>query len=381
MWGAICAFRFDKLLSTDYGSVKWPSRLRVSLKCDQGGTIGLKVIVIFLLIAAGAMAYYRFVCVPRRHVRVEVAYVIPRSLAVVDTPAEVRSVIETVKNGDRVEVLGRTTNWVHVRLASGRIGWLEGKDLLDAETFQRGESLHEELKNLPPQAAGHTASAANLHLEPSRDAPQLTQLLENQRVEVFKRRSVERSAQPGQTSSRAGVREAWYLVRAGSRAGWMLGRLVDLDVPQGIAMYAQGVNLVAWLVLNTVSDSGRSVPQYLVADRIGTQEFDFNHIRVFTWWRKHQQYVTAYVVSNLNGYFPIRVTHGQNVPYFRLRVVGSDGHKFQEVYGLFDTIVRPLGIVEGWESDAMPTRPAPKSRASQRTLGAKRPARRVSRKD
>ncbi len=152
----------------------------------------------------------------------------------------------------------------------------------------------------------------------------------------------------------------------------MLGRFVDLDIPPGIAMYAQGVNLVAWLVLDTVNDSGRQVPQYLAADRIATRDFDFNHIRVFTWWVKRHKYVTAYVEGSVNGYFPIRVTSIGGVPYFRLRLVDDDGKQFQKVYGLFDTIVKVIGTVPGWDSDAMPEKPEHKHGRRDRWARRKR---------
>ncbi len=336
----------------------------------------MKVLVVLLLIAAGGASYYYFVYAPRHRVRGDIAYVLPRSLAVVDTPAEVRRIIDTLKSGERVEVLEYTTNWARVRLANGRIGWVEGKSLLDAETHERGEQLLKGLDKSPGQAVGHTVSVANLHLEPSRDATQLAQLPQNQRVEVFERGLVERTPQAGSQARAVAVRDAWYLVRADSQAGWILGRLVELDVPEGISAYAQGVNLVAWQVLKTVNDAGKEVPEYLVADRIGTQAFDFNHIRVFTWWIKHHQYVTAYVEGNLNGYFPIQVTHmldtayfKERSPYFRLHLVDSDGHKFQKVYGLFDTIVRPLGTLDGWESTAMRTQPEAKSKRGRSKFG------------
>ncbi|HLI29630.1 MAG TPA: hypothetical protein VKV79_00860, partial [Terriglobia bacterium] len=111
---------------------------------------------------------------------------------------------------------------------------------------------------------------------------------------------------------------------------------------------------------------------YLAADRIGTRDFDFNHIRVFTWWVKRHKYVTAYVESGLQGYFPITVTHLGSVPYFRLRLVDDTGRKFQKVYGLFDTIVRPIGTVGGWTSNAMPQ---PRTRRrSRKTLMQRRAA-------
>jgi hypothetical protein len=106
-----------------------------------------------------------------------------------------------------------------------------------------------------------------------------------------------------------------------------------------------------------VVDEDRQVPQYLVADRMGNQDVDFTHIRVFTWWVKNHRYVTAYVESGLQGYFPIRVVQIGNVPYFRLHLVDKHANKIQKVYGLFDTITRPLGIVEGWESNTMATQP------------------------
>ena len=98
--------------------------------------------------------------------------------------------------------------------------------------------------------------------------------------------------------------KAWYLVQGGSHAGWILGRRVHLDIPKSISAYAQDTNLVAWLVLNTVDDSGHLVPQYLVADRLGTQACDFTDIRVLTWWKKKQTYAIAYNEGGLKAIFP-----------------------------------------------------------------------------
>jgi hypothetical protein len=182
----------------------------------------------------------------------------------------------------------------------------------------------------------------------------LAQLPNNQKLEVFGRKIVERPSQLDQPSSPP-VKEAWYLVRADRRAGWVLGRFVSLDIPEALGAYAQGSNIVAWVVLNTVPDEGRQVPQYLAADRAGNQDVDYTHVRVFTWWVKKHRYATAYVESGLQGSFPIRVVQTGSVPYFRLNLVDKGGNKIQKVYGLFNTMTRPLGIVAGWESNAMPT--------------------------
>jgi len=292
--------------------------------------------------------------------------VLPASLEVVDTPADIRLAVESVKAGDQVQVLLRTRNWAKVKLADGRTGWVEGKDLVDSQTYEAAQKLLKDLDSLPVQAEGHTPQSINLRFEPSRDSTTLAQLPNNQKVEVFGRKIVARPSQLDQPSS-SPVKEAWYLVRTDRRAGWVLGRFVSLDIPESLGAYAQGSNIVAWIVINTVPDEGRQVPQYLAADRAGNQEADFTHIRVFTWWVKKQRYVTAYAESGLQGYFPIRAVQTGNVPYFRLNLVDEDGNKIQKVYGLFSTITRPLGFVEGWESIAMPTQsPSPARRGRRR---------------
>jgi hypothetical protein len=305
------------------------------------------------LIAAGGAAYYYLLYLPAHPRSVEVAYVLSDSAEVMDTPAEVRLVVGSVRSGERVGVLRRTQDWVQIEYGEGRTGWVGSKDLLDSASYEGGQKLYKELGGLPAQAAGHSNGVVNLRLGPSRDAVQLAQLPLGQKLEVFGRRLVGRPPPPDQPSAPL-VQEAWYLVRVGSRAGWVLGRFVELDIPAPLSVFAQSMNIVAWLTLNTVNDEGRQVPQYLIADRMGSHEVDFNHIRVFTWWLKRHEYVTAYAESGLTGYFPIRVTTLSGIPYFRLRLIDSEGRKVQKVYGLFDTITRSVGIVDGWESDALP---------------------------
>ena len=271
----------------------------------------------------------------------------------VDTPAEVRIVVGSVKSGERVEILKRTRNWAQIHTPDSLTGWVENKDLLDSQTYEGGQKLLHDLAEIPAQADGHTSGVVNLRLEPSRDAAQLAQLPENLKVEIYGRRVLDRAATEGQSSA-AKVRDAWYLIKTNGSAGWVLGRFVALDIPEKLSPYAQGSNLVAWVVIKTVDDEGQQVPEYLAADRMGTQEADFSHIRVFTWWVKNHKYVTAFVESDLNGYFPIRVGEVDGVPYFRLRLIDDQGKKYQKVYGLFDTITREVGTVPGWESDEMP---------------------------
>ena len=210
----------------------------------------------------------------------------------------------------------------------------------------------------------------NIHIEPSRTAAVVALVNPERGLEIFGRRMVQRSFD-NSTSRILTVStnhlKAWYLVREGSRAGWILGRRVRLHIPKSISAYAQENNLVAWLVLDTVDDDGHHIPQYLVADRVGTETCDFTHICVLTWWKRKQTYAIAYRGGGLEGYFPILVTHQGSVPRFRLRLVDDDGTKYQKIYGLFETITRVMGTVEAWQTDATPERPASQVR--------KRPAR------
>jgi hypothetical protein len=320
-----------------------------------------------MVLAIGGIAYYHYVYLPKKnHLAGEVEYVLPEALPVIDTTAEVRRVVATLHSGQSVRVVSTVDEWAKLSLADGETGWVHGKDLLGAQIYERDQDLLKQEESSLAQAAGHMNTVANVHLTASRVAVTVGQLSPEQRVEIYSRTLAERPASPGGTSGKVS-RDVWYLVRGGSSAGWVLGDFVNLDVPQGLADYAQGINMVAWMPLDTVDDSGQQIPQYLAADRIGSRSVDFNHIRVFTWWVKHHKYVTAYVESHVDGYFPITVSHSANVPYFRLRLVDDEGHRYQKVYGLFDTIVRPIGTVDGWSSNALPASPVSRlSRRSQR---------------
>jgi hypothetical protein len=286
-------------------------------------------------------------------------YVVSPSLDLMDSPAVVHTVLAVLKYGDQVEVLKKGGTWARVRVSNGSEGWVNIKELVPAKVYKGGQELLHQLSSRQIQAAGHTVRAVNLHLEPGRDTPELGLLSLGQSLDVYDRRMVARKAaghEAGQAASGTTVRDAWYLVRSGPRAGWVLGRMLTLDIPQEISQYAANYNTVAWFVLSTVRDGDTDVPQYLVADREGTVDFDFTHIRVFTWSLRAHHYVTSYVQSGLRGVFPIRVERVGNVPYFRLRLVDRRGNKFQSVYALFNTIVRRQGTVKGWESNVIPGR-------------------------
>ncbi|HKS96000.1 MAG TPA: hypothetical protein VJV74_07680 [Terriglobia bacterium] len=285
------------------------------------------------------------------------AYVVPDSLEVWNTPAEIRLKVATLKSGEEVRVLGRFRDWDHVRAPGDRDGWVTGGALMNFTTHEAEEHLLQALSELPVQATGESVALENVHIEPSRQAAVVTQVTPGRALEIFDRRRVRRSyasntlALVTATSNRVDV---WYLVRDGPHAGWILGRRVRLTIPKSISAYAQDSNLVAWLALNKVNDGGKLVPQYVVAEREGSESCDFTKIEVLTWWKRKQTYAVAFRKDGLQGYFPIGVTHEGSVPYIRLRLEDPNGTKYQAVYGLFDTLTRLMGTADTWASDAAP---------------------------
>jgi hypothetical protein len=326
-----------------------------------GGGLLIKQVLYVLIILAAivGLAYYYWLYRPQHRPPIGSAYVLSPSLDVLNTTAAVHTVMDVLKSGDRVAILRRGGRWDQIRSPGGTVGWVLGSQLIEPSVYETGQRLLERAASEPVQAVGHTAGQTNLHIKPSVEAPLLAVLPTNARVEFLERRLVRRTAAAGSPSAGSAPTplDAWYLVRSKNHVGWVLGRLIILDIPPELSQYAASYNLVAWFVLTTVQDNGRSVPEYLVADRVGTESVDFNHVRVFTWWVKRHHYVTAFVEGGLDGAFPIRVEHINHVPYFRLRLRDKTGRKFQKIYGLFNTIVRPVGTVEGWSSDAMPSQP------------------------
>lgn len=315
--------------------------------------------VVFLVIVAGCLTYYRYFYVPAKQQREhwETAYVVPDNLPVVDTTAMIRRVLVTYHSGQPVKVAARIGEWAKIELPGGDYGWVKQKALIDGSAYEKGRRLIDSVEGQQVQAQGRTSETVNLHLKPSRQSLKLGEYAQGQKVDIYNRRVVERSTQPGSAGSAFPITDVWYLVSGGGRGGWLLGEFVNMDIPPGLSAYGQALNLVAWRTLDTVRDGDRQVPQYVAAERAGEESADFNHIRVFTYWVKRHEYVTAYVEGGLKGYFPITVTHSGGMPYFRLRLMDAQGNKFQKVYRLNDTIVQALGTVPGWTSDAMPAPP------------------------
>lgn len=313
----------------------------------------------------------------------EYAYVSAQEAFLRDQVATVYKKAGRVQNGDRVEVLEKYRRFVRVRNAANEIGWIEQRYLTGADVYEQFQKLAAEHAADPVQAPGTTRFATNLHVTPEREGEHLYQLKEGTKLELLARATSEKpvpqsAAQPKPVVARKGKEKAegpskpmedWWLVRVarlpgsseGSRVGWVLARMVDVDVPIEIGQYAEGQRIIAFFVLNQVEDLGKQVPQYVVVlnEPHDGSPFDFNQIRVFTWNVKKHRYETAYRERKLQGVLPIRV--GQQdfdkegkLPVFVVRVKDDAGNTDVRTYKLNGVIVRRV-LPPGQEKPA----PAP----------------------
>jgi len=290
----------------------------------------------------------------------EVAYVAAPQAALRDRVAAVYEKTGTVKNGDRVEILERQARFARVRTATGAEGWIEQRHLVSQQIFDSFQKLVHDNQFDPVQATGITRNDTNLHLTPGRDTEHLYQLSQGAKLALLTRATAEKNLpgvplKPAASAPPAGPKDApkptledWWLVRdAQGRVGWVLSRMVDLDVPLEIAQYAEGQRIVAFFALNEVQDADKKVPQYLVVltEPKDGLPYDFDQTRVFTWNVKRHRYETAYREHHLNGFLPVTVDQESfdkegTLPVFVLRVKDDNGSTLERKYKLNTPIVR-----------------------------------------
>ena len=307
----------------------------------------------------------------------EVAYVSGVQVSLRDRVAAAYEKVGMVKNGDRVEVLDHDRRFVKVRTATGATGWMEQRYLVSQQVFDQLQRLTKENASDPVQGQATARNDTNLHVEPGRDTEHLYQILLGEKVSLLKRGTAEKpgavvaprpGAKTNEKKAPEPVIEDWWLVRdSHDRVGWVLGRMVDLDVPLEVAQYAEGQRIVAFFVLNQVQDGDKKVAQYLtiVTEPKDGLPFDFNQIRVFTWNVKRHRYETAYR-ERMEGVLPVTVSQENFdkegvLPVFVIRVQDENGNVRERKYKLNTPIVRRV-YAPGEE----PARPAPRKTKRRR---------------
>jgi hypothetical protein len=279
-----------------------------------------------------------------------------------NTTAQVREPVVTVNYGERLDVLRRFEDEAEVRTTGGLVGWVNQRELLSADLWEKAKDLTARAATMTAEAHGHTRVLANLHIEPGRDAARLRQLSKLVPVDLM-----EREAEDLPVAGRSGAgetegateptptrKEDWWLVLAHvpdepAVAGWVLGQFIDLDVPQPLPDYASAADMriVAWFPLDRVTDSsGNTRPQYLVVGTRGPegQACDFTMMRVYTWGEHRQEYETAFVDSKVCGKLPVRVTPDPTKEHeltFSFEDIGS-APAATRIFRMHQTLVRAV---------------------------------------
>lgn len=328
----------------------------------------MKSISLFL---ASLVLVFALGCKGEDSARAEYAYVSIPQAVLRDRVAAVFNKVGTVSSGEKVRVLDRSQNrrFTKVRTDDGREGWMEQRYLVGQDVFDGFAKLARDNRNAPVQAVAIARRAVNLHVEPARNADAIYQVKETAKVQLLRRDSTpksglkkdqeaneskaeEDSAKSAAPNAPADPLEDWWLVRDDQQhVGWVLGRMVDIDVPLEIAQYAEGQRMVAAFVLNEVAESAQSdkkIPQYavLITEPKDGLPFDFNQIRIFTWNAKRSRYETAYR-ERLTGKLPFLVgkqDFGKEgvLPTFTARAVTADGQVMERKYKMIGPIVRKV---------------------------------------
>ena len=295
-------------------------------------------------------------CNRGRHRVLEVDYVSAPQVILRDELSPVYKKVGSAKNGDRVDVLDREKRFSKVRTATGQEGWVEQRYLVTQQVFDAFQKMQQKEKDSPVDGIATTRNDTNIHVEPGRDTEHLYQLAQGAKVSVLKRATVEKNLPGTPMALPAGAKqlkpmEDWWLVRdQQGHVGWVLDRMIDLDVPLDVAQYAEGQRIVGCFILDEVNDADKKVPQYLMVltEAKDGQSFDFNQARVFTWNVKRHRYETAYRERNLNGVLPVTVSHEDfgkegDLPTFVLQVKDPGGNVVERKYKMNTPIVKRVG--------------------------------------
>jgi SH3-like domain-containing protein len=289
-------------------------------------------------------------------------YVTAKQALLRDRVAAVSNRTGTVENGQRLKVIEHGRRFLRVVDDKNETGWIDEKAIATQQTFDAFAALAQAHASDPVVASAVVRDEVYLHLAPGRSTERFYRLAEGDKLSLLKRatlvkgggpnpnaktgpsRNLKQLAIPGaasgmkttaspppDTPSSASVSskstatvtdeaapppmEDWWLVRDTSgHVGWMLSRLLDVDVPDSIARYSEGQRIVGAYVLNKIYDpeapqDDKNVPEFVtvLSPYKAGLPYDFDQLRVFIWNEKKHRYETAFRERNIEGYLPVEI--------------------------------------------------------------------------
>lgn len=339
-------------------------------------TSSIRVRIALLLFGGGLIVAALTGCGAVGGNKQDYAYVAAPEAVLRDRVAAVYSKTGVLHNGERVAVLERMQNrrFVRVRSARGEEGWVQERYLTDQQTFDQFQRLADQFKAVSAQALAVTKSQVNLHVTAGRKTEHLYQLNENEKVDLLERQVADKNGAPtppappkndkkeadaepptGEESETEGpaqvpIPEDWWLVRdSQKRVGWVLGRLLYVDVPIDIGQYAEGQRIVAFFVLDQVQDGDKKIAEYLVVltENKDGMPYDYDQVRVFTWNVRRHRYETAYREHGLTGFLPVTLGTENfekegNLRTFTLRAADASGQMHEEKFKFNPPLVKAV---------------------------------------
>lgn len=284
----------------------------------------------------------------RPHSSTQYVYVIAKKSILRDRIAAVSNRVGEVTNGQKLEVLEHDRRFVKVKAPDGAVGWLEARLTADQSIADAFEALRQKHLHDPIVASGAARDDVYMHVSPGRETDRFFRLSESDPVSLLARATVPKPLPPGTTvadaqklatspgkegkepataAPPARAMEDWWLVRGPhGETGWVYSHLIDVNVPDAIARYAEGQRIVGAYVLTTVNDpdSGMlnngqtvtSIPEYVavVNSWQAGLPYDFDQVRVFIWNVKKHRYETSFREHNMEGYLPVKLFKSKD-PY------------------------------------------------------------------
>ncbi len=266
-------------------------------------------------------------CAPKKEPAKEQATVVAKHASVRMKNSSTSRTLLNLEPGARVDVLEKQGNWYRVRAddVQGSVqGWMEETTLMTEEMSAKLKAMVEIARKQAPQNTATLRDDGNLRMEPGRNTTVIRKVLAETKAEILERRTLPRLGAPPPAV------DVWIKIRTTpNEVGWVLGNVLDYDVPEAIGGYMEGSNYTSIKPLKTVQDPDIGpIVWYVVGERRpgATPEVAFDGIRVFTWNMKKHRYETAIRMKGLRGAYPLVV--GQDTagnPTFQFSEMAADG--------------------------------------------------------
>lgn len=288
-------------------------------------------------------------------------YVTAKQALLRDRVAAVSNRTGTVENGQRLKVLEHGRRFLRVVTDKNETGWIDEKTIATQQTFDAFDGLQHDHANDPTVASAVVRDEVYLHLAPGRATERFYRLAEGEKLSLLKRATLVKGGGANPSAKQAPVKnlkqlaipgaasgmkstspsalpplpvaptvkstgsaaeepppppmEDWWLVRdTHGHVGWMLSRLMDVDVPDSIARYAEGQRIVGAYVLAKINDpeapqDDKNIPEFVtvMSPYKAGLTYDFDQVRVFIWNEKKHRYETAFREKNVEGYLPVEI--------------------------------------------------------------------------